>query len=305
MRALVMADMEGITGIDHVEQITPFRDAEAYREGCRLMAGDVNAAAEGLLAGGAETVHARDMHLMGTNVCSEDLIPQVELMRDLPDDVLAEYDLVVLVGFHRRADNSGFLSHTLRPDMQVRINGEAVGEAELIAWSIGALGVPIAVLSGEQEALAQAKERLSGVLVVPTKVSLSKSLARCLPVEEVHAALRETCREAALRWPTFKPQRLAQPVSVEVIYGWKESAAMALEAGLGEWRGERTVGATFADLAAADAFLTQAIGYSLGMQLLRRWQELVDRPEAQEEALCQIVAYQDVWLVPPRGPWDE
>jgi len=187
---LILADMEGISGIDALQQVNPFGEPGPYREGCRLMAGDVNAAAEGLLAGGVEVVHVRDLHLLHDNLRAEDLMPKVELVQELLEERLAEeYVLAVLVGLHRRADNSGFLSHTLMPDMQVRINGQAVGEAELLAWWLGALGVPVTVLSGEKGALAEAEGRLPGVLLVPTKSSTTMIFRR---LDLLHSSLTET-----------------------------------------------------------------------------------------------------------------
>jgi D-amino peptidase len=305
VKALIIADMEGISSIDALQQISPFGEPSSYREGCRLMAGDVNAAAEGLLASGVEAVHVRDLHLLHNNLRAEDLIPRVELVQELPEERLAkEYALAVLVGLHRRADNSGFLSHTLMPDLKVRINGEAVGEAELLAWWLGALGIPVALLSGEKGALAEAERRLPGILTVPTKESVSKRSARCLPVEEVHSALREACREAALHPQAFKPQCCSEPVLVEVTYGRKESAKLALEAGLGERRGERTVSKVLADFRAVDNFLDQAMEYTEGAQILQR-QPARDDPEALEQWTRKILEYAEAWLTSPQGAWEE
>jgi D-amino peptidase len=304
VKAFVIADMEGISGIDTIKQINPFGEPRPYQEGCRLMAGDVNAAAEGLLAGGVESVHARDLHLMRNNLRAEDLIPNVTLLQELLEDRLAEeYALAVLVGLHRRADNSGFLSHTLMPDMQVRINGQVVGEAELLAWWLGALGVPVAVLSGEAGGLAEAERKLPDILTVPTKESLSKGSARCLPVEAVHSALHRACRKAAMHSQMFKPQRCSEPVLVEVTYGRKERAKLALEAGLGERRGERTVSKVLADFRAVDDFLDQAMKYSKGVQILQRRPTSGD-PEALEEWTREILAYAEVWLT-MQGAWEE
>jgi len=304
VKALIVADMEGISGIDALQQVSPFGEPGPYREGCRLMAGDVNAAAEGLLAGGAETVHVRDLHFLGNNLRVEDLHLKVELVQELPEERLVEeYALAVLLGIHRRADNRGFLSHTLMPDLQVRIGGRAVGEAELLAWWLGDLGVPVAVLSGEKEALAEAERRLPGVLLVPTKESLSKRSARCLPVEAVHPALRRACREAALRWWAFQPQRCAGPVWVEVTYGHKGSAERALRAGLGERRGERTVGKLLTGFRAVDDFLNRAMEFTEGAQILQR-RPVGDDPQALEEWTREIWAYAETWLT-KQGVWEE
>jgi len=63
MKILIAADMEGITGVVHWDQVNP--DHAEYSRFRKLMTGDVNAAIRGAFAGGATTVTVTDGHFNG------------------------------------------------------------------------------------------------------------------------------------------------------------------------------------------------------------------------------------------------
>ena len=60
MKVYMAVDMEGATGICSADFCT--KGNAYYPEGRRLITGDVNAAVEGALAGGATEVIVADMH---------------------------------------------------------------------------------------------------------------------------------------------------------------------------------------------------------------------------------------------------
>ena len=55
MKLFIVADMEGATGIVHRDQLVP-EGGEAYRSGCRLLTGDINAVVAGAVAEGVKEV---------------------------------------------------------------------------------------------------------------------------------------------------------------------------------------------------------------------------------------------------------
>jgi len=75
---------------------------------------------------------------------------------------------------------------------------------------------------------------------------------------------------------------------------------MALKAGLGEHRGERTIGKPL-----ADKFLDRAVQYSEGMQLLAKQPDRAASPEAREEWTRELQQYAEAWLASLSGPWEE
>lgn len=70
-RALILADIEGIVGVDDWRDI--LGTGEGYAAACRDYARDVNAAVRGLRAGGAAEVLVVDTHAAGTNLTPEAL----------------------------------------------------------------------------------------------------------------------------------------------------------------------------------------------------------------------------------------
>ena len=71
MKILIAADMEGITGVVHWDQVNP--DHPEYYRFCRLMTADVNAAIRGAFAGGATSLVVTDGHHDGRNILLDDL----------------------------------------------------------------------------------------------------------------------------------------------------------------------------------------------------------------------------------------
>src|SRR4051812_34078397 len=70
-RALILGDIEGITGVDDWRWI--IGGFPGYDEACRAYEADVNAAVQGLFKGGAREVLVVDTHAGGTNVQGENL----------------------------------------------------------------------------------------------------------------------------------------------------------------------------------------------------------------------------------------
>src|SRR5512147_2278239 len=104
MKILIAADMEGITGVTHWDQVNP-NHAE-YSRFRTLMTGDVNAAIRGAFAGGATSVAVTDGHNNGRNILIEELDPRATLNSGTPsrlsmvNGVDQNVDGVMYVGYH-------------------------------------------------------------------------------------------------------------------------------------------------------------------------------------------------------------
>src|SRR5260370_35492944 len=69
--------MEGISGVEKVEEI--FRGMPAYQTFRQIMAGDVNAAVQGAIDGGATDVVVADSHGYMCNIRPKDLHRRAQL----------------------------------------------------------------------------------------------------------------------------------------------------------------------------------------------------------------------------------
>ena len=71
MKILIAADMEGISGVTHWDQVSPgHAEYERFR---RVMTAEVNAAVQGAYEGGAQEVSVSDGHSNASNILVEEL----------------------------------------------------------------------------------------------------------------------------------------------------------------------------------------------------------------------------------------
>jgi D-amino peptidase len=145
-KVLLYYDMEGITGINRVEQ-TMARKLEHYKPARDLLTDDVNAAIRGLVAGGAGEIVVTDGHGSGNrqepDILLDRLDPRARMefrdrefdpYIDVPDGT---YKAIVCIGMHARGGTNGFLAHSFTMEPVFRVNGQEINETEMIAHSAG------------------------------------------------------------------------------------------------------------------------------------------------------------------------
>ncbi len=217
MKVYISADMEGTSGIVHSDQTDP--SLPEYQRGRKLMLGEVNAAVEGALKGGATQVLVNDSHWNMRNLFLEDLHPEAVLLSGAPKPfsmmagIDKNFDAVFFTGYHARAGSTfANLDHTYNGPLIVQgvwLNGVEVGEYGINAALAGYYGVPVALVTGDQTVCAQAKELLGDDLeTVAVKESIGRVAAKNLHPTKVQAMIRDAA-ERALRKKrapfTFKP----------------------------------------------------------------------------------------------------
>ncbi len=224
MKALIMVDMEGITGVDEAA-LTKSGSPEWLARGRQLATGDVVAAVEGTFQAGAGEVLVRDFHQAGCNVLTEKLpIGSTylggEALAAGPVPVFGVCDgsfgALVLVGLHPMAGAEGFMPHTLNSKVSaLEINGRRVGEIGLFAGLAGYFGFPLVAVAGDEGAAKEVAELEPRIRTAITKrggtpVSLvAPEAAR----ELIRAAVQAGVSEAASgRIPAVS---FAKPVTME------------------------------------------------------------------------------------------
>jgi D-amino peptidase len=224
VKIFISADMEGISGVERVEDvISGLPGYEVFR---RVMAGDVNAVVEGAFDGGATEVVVADGHARMTNIRPADLDPRARLKSGMSRDLLQlkgvsrEFDAVLYVGYHAMSGTPvGVLSHTYMSSLlDVRVNGVSRGEAEINAYALATLGVPVVFLSGDDVTIAQARAVIGDVEYVQTKRATGRLSADHRPLEESRRLLTERARNAVagLTGTRPEPPLLEEPVTVEI-----------------------------------------------------------------------------------------
>ncbi len=248
MKVLIWFDMEGVSGISD-PRMCDFR-SPTLPEGRKLSTADVNAVIRGLRRGGATEISIFDGHDFGGNLIAKDLDPSAEYLAGGWEDTLeelintralAEYDAVVLVGHHSQSGTvNGFYSHTVNPDVALRLNGQPVGEIELAAWLAGHFGVRTIMISSDEAGVNEAKLLLPGIETVVVKRKTDSGV-ECFPLEKVHADLEETAFNALHKAEEQEPHVFMGPITVDILFKLPKLAEnMALFPGY-EKKDERTV----------------------------------------------------------------
>lgn len=235
MKVCVFTDIEGVAGVVSHEEHS-YATGKFYEESKRLLTGEVNAAVEGLLAEGVGEVLVVDGHGPG-GIHFESLHPRALLLHGRPITraqmigPIAGYDAMVMIGQHARAGVCrGNQNHTMdsRSVDWMRLNGRLVGETAMVALSVGALGVPLVFLSGDEAACEEARTDVPGIFTVSVKKGLSANTEITLSAEAARAKIREGIAEAlrAHRRAPVEPVRWPGPYRLEIR--WKNTQAADL-----------------------------------------------------------------------------
>ncbi len=261
MKILISADMEGVCGVTHWVQVTPpeygtphTSTAEYERARTRLTR-EVNAAAEGALAAGAEVI-VNDSHNGMRNLVPEELHPEVRFITGsdkelgMVQGVQEGVAAVFYVGYHAKAGTPGApLAHTWTGFVNdVRLNGHSTGEFGMNAAVAGHFGVPVTLVTGDDKAVAQVQALLGEQLVgVVVKQGYSTFSALHLHPQRAQQLIREGAEEAVERTKAAKPWTLPPNFSVEIDFDHQARADPCLYIPGVTRAGERTVAYTASD----------------------------------------------------------
>lgn len=225
MKVYISIDMEGISGVVDWRQIGEDRDWGDYARFRALMAQDANAAIEGALEAGATGILVNDAHGSMRNLLITELHADAELVSGSPkrmsmmEGLDESFQAVFLVGYHSRAGSTGVLNHTYSGVLaDCRFNGVAVGELGLNAALAGHFGVPVALVTGDDQVVREARSLLGEVETVTVKQALGRYAARCVHPDRTRTLIRGAAREALTRPARFRPYRPELPLEVQLIF---------------------------------------------------------------------------------------
>ena len=227
MKVYLSVDMEGIAGISHSDPTG--RGDQGYPAAVQLMVGEANAAIDGAFAAGATEVLVNDSHGSMFNLTPIDVDPRAVLLQGQKPWSMVEgagpgqgFDVALFVGYHTRAGHpTGTIAHTYSSaPVLARLNGRPVGESGINAAVLGAWGVPVGLVSGDDmladeiAAWLPWAERVivKGVASRRAAASVHPSVARA---RVRNGAERAVHQAAAGALPTLD---VGSPVVIEVDY---------------------------------------------------------------------------------------
>jgi D-amino peptidase len=165
VRVYISVDMEGIAGINHPHPTDPAD--RRYPVSVDLMVGETNAAIEGALAAGATDILVNDSHWNMYNLLPADLHAAARVLQGQKAwsmvagarpgaDAKPAFDVALFVGYHTRAGHpTGTIAHTYSGvPVETRLAGRPTGEYGMNALVLGAWGIPVGMVAGD-DALAE------------------------------------------------------------------------------------------------------------------------------------------------------
>ena len=142
-RILFALDLEGVNNVVGEPYRGLEKDTPQWHVAKRQAALEINAAAEALLAAGAEKVGLWDNHAGGGNIDASMIDSRISLIfcdNNLPRMYFAdgEYDCICFFGYHAMEGTlGGVLAHTMssKTVQYYKLNGDYIGEVDMDAYN--------------------------------------------------------------------------------------------------------------------------------------------------------------------------
>lgn len=220
----VITDAEGVGGVCRQDQTDP-KDQEMRQ----LLTGEINAAVEGFLAGGAEEIVVWDGHDGSQTLSTLTIHPKAKLlMGALGPSMLMErhFSAIAYVGQHSKANvRGGIMAHSYSSlgIQNMLLNGKAVGEIDVIAAMAGHFGTPAIMLSGDQAAANELHEIVPEAELAVVKEGIGRYTCISLSATAARDAIREAARRGMAKIGGIKPYTVSGPVTLQVEYTTRNS----------------------------------------------------------------------------------
>src|SRR5882762_9135945 len=164
-KVFMITDMEGVDGVFNSElQCIPFQSPR-FEESKKLLTGEINAAVDGLLEGGATEVVVWDGHDASRTLSTLDIHPKARLLMGSPVSSTLEldssYSAVIFVGQHALAGaEKGILGHSYDSQniQNIWVNDRATGEIGAEVMLAGTFGIPVVMLAGDTAACKELRQ---------------------------------------------------------------------------------------------------------------------------------------------------
>lgn len=239
----VITDAEGVAGICRQEQTDP-KDPELRQ----LLTGEINAAVDGFLEGGADEVIVWDGHDGSATLSVSTIHPKAKLMMGgagLTMTLERGYAGIAFLGQHAKAGvRAGIMAHSYSSlgIQNIRLNGKPAGETETRTMLAGWYKTPVLLLTGDKAAVDEMKALVPEAETVAVKEGLARHTCISLSAQSAREMIREAAKRAAQKIGNVPPYRVEGPVTIEIEYTTRNSLRLnAAEALGGEVLDDRTI----------------------------------------------------------------
>jgi len=225
VKIFISTDFEGVAGIVDWDQIMV--GSHDYELGRRLLLGELNAAIEGAVEAGADTFLVNDSHSTMRNLPPDLIAGHASLLSGkhkpmyMMEGLDGSFDAIFFLGYHGSIGASAaVLSHSYNPRAiwEARLNGRIVGETALNALVAAHYGVPIALVTGDQVTVAEARELSPAPHGVAVKRSVTRYAAESLHPELARERIHEGARVALTSYLPSTAPVFPTPTTLEVTF---------------------------------------------------------------------------------------
>lgn len=223
-RILLITDGEGVAGICRQEQVEPTNP-----ELRALLTGEINAAVDGFLEGGAGEVIVWDGHDGSRTLSAQTIHPKAKLMIGsvgYTGTLERGYSAIAFLGQHSMGNvRKGIMAHSFSSlgIQYMKINGQPVGEIGVWAALAGEYRIPVVLLTGDQAAADELKAIVPDAELAVVKEGLARYACISMSGVAAQTAIREAARRSVAKIGRIRPYRVEGPVTLELEYTTRNS----------------------------------------------------------------------------------
>lgn len=240
IKVFISIDMEGVTGVVSSGQLLPGEfEYEKFRQ---YMTSEALAAIAGAREAGATQFVVADSHGNMQNLLIDQFPDDVTIIRGEPrpwsmmEGIDSSFSAAMLIGYHAATtDAKGIRAHTMSSAMYagVKLNGKFVPEAGVNAALAGSVGVPVVMVSGDDQAVADVKALVGDVEGAVVKHAIGFHAGATLTPAAGQALIKAKAKAAIARLASFHPYRLEPPYVLDLTYkNYRPAEVMALFPGI-------------------------------------------------------------------------
>jgi len=268
VKVFISVDMEGIGGVVTAEQLGPtgFEYAR-FRE---FMTAEALAAIDGARQAGATQFVIADSHGNEQNLLIEKFPSDVTIIRGSPrplgmmEGIDSTFSAAFFIGYHSATTNShGVRAHTISSATlaSIRINGRPTAESGMNATIAGYFGVPVALISGDADAVGELKALVPTAEGAVVKRAISFHAAATIPPAASQELIRTRAKAAIEGLKSMKPFVVPAPIQLELTYkNYTPAEMMAYLPGV-ERVDSHTIRYTGRNIIDVSKFMGFAMGY--------------------------------------------
>jgi D-amino peptidase len=225
VKIFISFDMEGVTIVSSWRELK--KDAPSLNEIRTCATEEVSAAVRGArrASRGRCDIVVCDAHAEGENLIIDKLPKGIHIVKGSPrefymvESIDNSFDLLFCIGYHAMAGTlRAGMDHTYSSSIlySVKINGVFVGETEINAGLAGHYGVPLGLVTGDDQLINEVHSFFGDDLeTVITKQGISRFSMMCRHPADVQDEIETKAARVVKTMRRFKPFTFAEPLNAE------------------------------------------------------------------------------------------